>query len=143
MFGESVPSQLCTQITFGKEISNAEQIQKLDHSPSKTTVQCFNKHAPSRHVLQLSPWTYHGVPEEVNCGGAQIHEVQPRHHQAVQVGSLLDAAPTGVCQQVMQVDGKQNSSRSVFLVRGINHAFEAPPLTCAKTVRELLSVRSI
>ena len=67
-------------------------------------------------VLQLSPWTYHGVPDEVNCGGAQIHEVQPRQHQAVQVGSLLDAAPTGVCQQVMQVDGKQIPRDLFFLL---------------------------
>ena len=74
-------------------------------------------------VLQLSPWTQQGVREEVYCGGAQNHEVQPRQHQVVQVGSLLDAAPTGVTQQVMQVDGKQNSSISVFLVGGIDHAF--------------------
>ena len=74
-------------------------------------------------VLQLSPWTYAGVREEVYCGGPALHEVQPRQHQAVQVVSLLDAAPTGVIQQVMQVDGKQNSSRSVFLVRCIDHAF--------------------
>ena len=93
------------------------------HSHSKKTIQCHNKPAPSLKLQQLRPWTFKRVRVEVYCGGAQIHDVQPRQRQDIKVGNIHDAALTGVLQQGMQVDGSNDSSKSICLVRCIDHAF--------------------
>ena len=92
-------------------------------SHSIKTTQCHNKPAPSLKLQQLMPWTFKRVRVEVYCGGTQIHDIQPRQRQAIKGGNIHDAALTGVLQQGMQVDGSHNSTKSVFLVSCIDHAF--------------------
>ncbi len=123
MFGDTVPNQLCTQNTLNTKSLMENKSRSYMHSHSKKTTQCHNKPAHSLMLQQLKPWTFKRVRVEVYCGGAQIHDVQPRQRQAVKVGIIHDAALTGVLQQGMQVDGSKNSSKSIFLVRCIEHAF--------------------